>query len=90
MSSAVKMLEGKIPVQPPLIKRGSVNEDLRFKAFEGSAGNSGAYFSTSSQNSQVLRSSSIAHPWIDSSASTASKNEAPEHSPNRQLPLDRL
>ncbi|KAK2986545.1 hypothetical protein RJ640_004295 [Escallonia rubra] len=90
MSSAVKMLEGKIPVQPPLIKRGSVNEDLRFKAFERSVENNGAYFSTSSQNSQVPRSSSMEQPWIDSSASTASKNEAPQHSPNRQLPLDDL
>ncbi|XP_052177424.1 probable LRR receptor-like serine/threonine-protein kinase At1g53430 [Diospyros lotus] len=34
MSSVVSMLEGKSRIQAPLIKRQSINEDLRFKSFE--------------------------------------------------------
>ncbi|XP_058103388.1 uncharacterized protein LOC131246945 [Magnolia sinica] len=34
MSAAVRMLEGKIEVRAPLVKRSSRSENLRFKAFE--------------------------------------------------------
>ncbi|XP_076883597.1 putative LRR receptor-like serine/threonine-protein kinase At1g53430 [Bidens hawaiensis] len=34
MSAVVKMLEGKMPVQPPIVKRDAGNPDMRFKAFD--------------------------------------------------------
>ena len=34
MSSVVSMLQGKIPVQPPLVHKSSLDKGARFKAFE--------------------------------------------------------
>ncbi|THG23337.1 hypothetical protein TEA_010785 [Camellia sinensis var. sinensis] len=78
MSSVVSMLEGKSPIQAPLIKRNSPKEDMRFKAFERLAQDSQTHISTFSQNSQ--RSISMEGPWIDSSVSSSSKNEVRNHS----------
>ncbi|GAA0162465.1 hypothetical protein LIER_22981 [Lithospermum erythrorhizon] len=74
MSSVVRMLEGKIPVQAPLIKRGGDggNGDVRFKAFELLSHDSQTHVSSStlSQDSQVVTSMSIDGPFADSSLSS--------------------
>ncbi|KAG5546042.1 hypothetical protein RHGRI_018271 [Rhododendron griersonianum] len=88
MSSVVSMLEGKSPIQAPLIKRGSPNEDLRFKAFERISQDSHSHISPSafSVDSQVQsRSMSMDGPWIDSSVSITSKNEVRDHSSSSKL-----
>ncbi|KAF7140066.1 hypothetical protein RHSIM_Rhsim06G0211100 [Rhododendron simsii] len=87
MSSVVSMLEGKSPIQAPLIKRGSPNEDLRFKAFERISQDSHSHISTSafSVDSQVQRSMSMDGPLIDSSVSITSKNEVRDHSSSSKL-----
>ncbi|KAF5948612.1 hypothetical protein HYC85_014569 [Camellia sinensis] len=74
MSSVVSMLEGKSPIQAPLIKRNSPKEDMRFKAFERLPQDSQTHISTLSQNSQ--RSISMDGPWIDSSVSSSNGDEA--------------
>ncbi|KAL6205899.1 hypothetical protein ACLB2K_023151 [Fragaria x ananassa] len=79
MSSVVSMLEGKTPIQAPLSKRGSKEEDARFKAFERLSQDSQTHVSTFSQDSHV-RGTSTEGPWIDSSVSLASKDESNEHS----------
>lgn len=87
MSSVVSMLEGKSPILAPLIKRGSPNEDLRFKAFERISQDSHSHISTSafSVDSQVQRSMSMDGPLIDSSVSITSKNEVRDHSSSSKL-----
>jgi hypothetical protein len=73
MSSVVRMLEGKIPVQAPIINRGSMDQEARFKAFELLSQDS---VSTLSQSSQVQsRSISRDGPWVDSSYSLQSNDE---------------
>lgn len=84
MSSVVSMLEGKIPIQAPLIKCGSPNEDLRFKAFERIAQDSQSHIS-SSAFAVDSRSMSMDGPWIDSSVSITSKNEFRDHSSSGKL-----
>ncbi|KAL9403761.1 hypothetical protein Peur_000733 [Populus x canadensis] len=76
MSSVVRMLEGKIPVQAPIINRGSMDQEARFKAFELLSQDSQTQVSTLSQSSQV-QSSSISRdgPWVDSSYSLQSNDE---------------
>ncbi|KAL3576558.1 hypothetical protein D5086_021841 [Populus alba] len=51
MSSAVRMIEGQIPVQAPIVKRGTMNEEARFKAFELLSQDSQAHVSNTSQSS---------------------------------------
>uniref|UniRef100_A0A5B6ZU22 Uncharacterized protein n=1 Tax=Davidia involucrata TaxID=16924 RepID=A0A5B6ZU22_DAVIN len=86
MSSVESMLEGKSPVQGPIIKRSSLNEDMRFKAFEKLSQDSQTHVSTFSQVSQVQRSiSSMDGPWIDSSISIQSKNETGDHGSSSKL-----
>uniref|UniRef100_A0A2K2CAG9 Uncharacterized protein n=1 Tax=Populus trichocarpa TaxID=3694 RepID=A0A2K2CAG9_POPTR len=65
MTSVVRMLEGKIPVQAPIINRGSMDQEA-----------SQTQVSTLSQSSQV-QSSSISRdgPWVDSSYSLQSNDE---------------
>ncbi|KAL6999655.1 hypothetical protein U1Q18_000812 [Sarracenia purpurea var. burkii] len=75
MSSVVSMLEGKIPIQAPLIKRSSPNEELRFKAFERLSQDSQTHISSFSQDSQVQRSISMDVPWTASSISISNKND---------------
>ncbi|KAK1439656.1 hypothetical protein QVD17_05476 [Tagetes erecta] len=67
MSSVVKMLEGKIPVQPPMVKLGPGNPDMRFKAFDMISHDSQTQVSTVSADSQGPRSISTDGPWVDSS-----------------------
>ncbi|KAJ9562796.1 hypothetical protein OSB04_007956 [Centaurea solstitialis] len=58
MSSVVKMLEGKIPVQPLMVKRGAGNPDIRFKAFDMVSQDNQTQVSTISTDSLGLRSMS--------------------------------
>ncbi|KAJ9560972.1 hypothetical protein OSB04_006132 [Centaurea solstitialis] len=58
MSSVVKMLEGKIPVQPLMVKRGAVNPDIRFEAFDMVSQDSLTQVSTISTDSVGPRSMS--------------------------------
>ncbi|KAG6790370.1 hypothetical protein POTOM_006523 [Populus tomentosa] len=76
MSSVVRMLEGKIPVQAPIINRGSMDQEARFKAFELLSQDSQTQVSSLSQSSQ-MQSSSISRdgPWVDSSYSLQSNDE---------------
>ncbi|KAA8526743.1 hypothetical protein F0562_009027 [Nyssa sinensis] len=89
MSSVVSMLEGKSPVQAPIIKRSALNEDMRFKAFGKLSQDSQIHVSTFSEGSLLQRSvSSMDVPWIDSSVYGHSKNEAGDHSPSSKLLSD--
>ncbi|XP_062087296.1 probable LRR receptor-like serine/threonine-protein kinase At1g53430 isoform X2 [Humulus lupulus] len=65
MSAVVGMLEGKIPVQAPIVER---DRNARFKAFEKLALDSEIDISLYPHESQEVGMSSDA-PWIDSSAS---------------------
>ncbi|XP_074319266.1 putative LRR receptor-like serine/threonine-protein kinase At1g53440 [Silene latifolia] len=95
MSSVVSMIDGKIPVQAPIVKRvgSEFNEELRRKTFERLSLESHTTVSmrsnSSSSSSQVERSMmSMDGPWIDSSISMQSKNEIIDKSPavsSRQL-----
>ncbi|TXG66674.1 hypothetical protein EZV62_007949 [Acer yangbiense] len=69
MSSVVAMLEGKVPVQAPIVKRSSDNQDARFKAFEILSQDSQTMVSTFSQESHSqISNSSMDGPWRDSSS----------------------
>lgn len=68
MSSVVRMLEGKIPIQAPIIKRSENNQDLRFKAFELLSQDSQTHVSSAySQESMKQENKSEDGPWLDSS-----------------------
>lgn len=54
MSSVVSMIEGKIPVQAPIVKRRGTNERLRFKAFERLSYDSQTYVSRGSESEESL------------------------------------
>ncbi|KAF7145859.1 hypothetical protein RHSIM_Rhsim04G0035500 [Rhododendron simsii] len=87
MSSVVSMLEGKLPIQATLIKRTTVNEEMRFKAFERLTQDSQTHTSsTFSQDSQGQRSISMNAPSsIDTSVTIPSKNDDLDHSPSSKL-----
>ncbi|KAK1583093.1 hypothetical protein Q3G72_020897 [Acer saccharum] len=69
MSSVVAMLEGQVPVQAPIVKRSSDNQDARFKAFEILSQDSQTMVSTFSQESHSqISNSSMDGPWRDSSS----------------------
>ncbi|EOA37487.1 hypothetical protein CARUB_v10011641mg [Capsella rubella] len=78
MSSVVRMLEGKIKVQPPLVKREadpSGSAAMRFKAFELlSQDSESSQVSTYTRNREHRSSSSMDGPWVDSSVSEPSKD----------------
>ncbi|KAG7600465.1 Protein kinase-like domain superfamily [Arabidopsis suecica] len=77
MSSVVRMLEGKIKVQPPLVKREadpSGSAAMRFKAFEVLSQDSESQVSTYTRNREHKSSSSMDGPWVDSSFSEPSKD----------------
>ncbi|EFH68011.1 leucine-rich repeat family protein [Arabidopsis lyrata subsp. lyrata] len=77
MSSVVRMLEGKIKVQPPLVKREadpSGSAAMRFKAFELLSQDSESQVSTHTSNREHKSSSSMDGPWVDSSFSEPSKD----------------
>ncbi|XP_020203672.1 probable LRR receptor-like serine/threonine-protein kinase At1g53430 [Cajanus cajan] len=73
MSSVVSMLEGKTPIQAPIIKRSDSAQDVRFKAFEMLSQDSQSHISSAySQDSIEQRSKSMGGPWADSSLSIPS------------------
>ncbi|KAL1349970.1 hypothetical protein HN51_026442 [Arachis hypogaea] len=73
MSSIISMLEGKTPIQAPIIKRSEGAQDARFKAFEMRSHDSETNISSAfSQYSQEQRSRSMNGPWVDSSVSLTS------------------
>ncbi|MFS7984233.1 putative protein kinase RLK-Pelle-DLSV family [Helianthus anomalus] len=83
MSSVVKMLEGKMPVQPPMVvKRDPGNPDMRFKAFDMTSHDSQTQVSTISADSLEPRSISTDGPWVDSSPY---KDESKESTSERKL-----
>ncbi|KAH1218297.1 putative LRR receptor-like serine/threonine-protein kinase [Glycine max] len=74
MSSVVSMLEGKTPIQAPIIKRSDSVEDVRFKAFEMLSQDSQTHVSSAfSQDSIEQGSKSMGGPWLDSSISLPSR-----------------
>ncbi|XP_061343588.1 probable LRR receptor-like serine/threonine-protein kinase At1g53430 [Gastrolobium bilobum] len=76
MSSVVSMLEGKTPIQAPIIKRGENHQDARFKAFESLSQDSQTLvLSTFSQECIEHRHKSVDGPWIDSSTSLPSGDD---------------
>ncbi|KAL6570542.1 hypothetical protein OROGR_000092 [Orobanche gracilis] len=85
MSSVVSMLEGKTKVQAPLVKRGDMNEDARFKAFDILSHDSQTRMSTISQDSREQTGVSTDGPWVDSSVSLSSKDESRDHSSASKL-----
>ncbi|XP_059662755.1 probable LRR receptor-like serine/threonine-protein kinase At1g53430 isoform X2 [Cornus florida] len=72
MSSVVSMVEGNSPVQAPIVKRSSANDDMRFKAFEKLSQDSQSNVSAFSLDSQVQGSISVDGPWTGSSVSIPS------------------
>lgn len=78
MSSVVSMLEGKMGVQAPVVKKRSMEQEMRFKAFEKLAEESQSQISSSgiSQESQVQGSISMKGPSVDSSVSLASREDS--------------
>ncbi|KAG6637126.1 probable LRR receptor-like serine/threonine-protein kinase At1g53430 [Carya illinoinensis] len=78
MSSVISMLDGKIAVQAPIIKRSETNPDAKFRAFEKRSEDSQTHISSSSQDSRSHMRRGISMedgPWIDSSISLPSKDD---------------
>ncbi|XP_062087297.1 probable LRR receptor-like serine/threonine-protein kinase At1g53430 [Humulus lupulus] len=67
MSSVVSMLDGKIPVQPPLVKRSTMDQDARFKAFEKLTHDSQTDMSFSLPDSHQVGDSSVSGQSRDDS-----------------------
>ncbi|KAJ4981151.1 hypothetical protein NE237_031988 [Protea cynaroides] len=86
MSAAVSMLQGKIAVKAPLVKRNSGTEDLRFKALERLSLDSQTLYSSSSHETRRQDSISMDGPQTDSSISIHSK-EVPRGSSSKSLLL---
>ncbi|KAE9617049.1 putative protein kinase RLK-Pelle-DLSV family [Lupinus albus] len=80
MSSVVRMLEGKTPIQAPIIMRGESSEDsqhARFKALKLISQDSQTFVSSQfSQESMQQRDKSADGPWIDSSISLPSVDDS--------------
>ncbi|XP_051152279.1 probable LRR receptor-like serine/threonine-protein kinase At1g53430 [Andrographis paniculata] len=85
MSAAVSMLEGKSPVQAPLVKRGGMGEDIRFKALEMLSQDSQTHVSSAAHESREQRGVSMDGPWIDSSVSLNSKEDSRDDSSTSKL-----
>ncbi|XP_071717092.1 probable LRR receptor-like serine/threonine-protein kinase At1g53440 [Rutidosis leptorrhynchoides] len=68
MSAVVSMLDGKIPVQTQIVKRGAADADMRFKALETLSQDSQTLTSYVSGESQRTRTISTDAPWVDSSS----------------------
>ncbi|XP_042948291.1 probable LRR receptor-like serine/threonine-protein kinase At1g53430 isoform X2 [Carya illinoinensis] len=91
MSSVISMLDGKIAVQAPIIKRSETNPDARFRAFEKRSQDSQTHMSSSSQASRSHMQRGISMedgPWIDSSISLPSKDDTRDHSSSSKLLKD--
>ncbi|KAJ9537779.1 hypothetical protein OSB04_030512 [Centaurea solstitialis] len=69
MSAVVSMLDGKIPVQPPLVKRSGADgaADMRFRAFEMLSQDSQTQTSFTSGSTQPLKRMSTDDPLVDTS-----------------------
>ncbi|KAI7756713.1 hypothetical protein M8C21_023934 [Ambrosia artemisiifolia] len=67
MSAVVSMLEGKIPIQKQVVKRGAMDADMRFRAFELLSQDSQTLTSIASADSQRPTGTSTDGPWVDSS-----------------------
>ncbi|OVA14369.1 Armadillo [Macleaya cordata] len=84
MSAVVSMLEGRIPVQAPLVKRDSRTDEMRFRAFEGISYDSQTQMSSFTEEStpQTDSRSMEGGPWrVDSSMShNSNEQETGEHS----------
>ncbi|KAF6173359.1 hypothetical protein GIB67_027054 [Kingdonia uniflora] len=79
MSAVVSMLDGKIPVQAPLVNRHLEGDKARFRTFE--------QLLQDSQTQSHSMEGPIEGLWIDSSVSLASKDESREESSEaRHLP----
>ncbi|KAK0600474.1 hypothetical protein LWI29_015358 [Acer saccharum] len=88
MSSVVAMLEGKVPVQAPIVKRSSDNQDARFKAFEILSQDSQTMVSTFSQESHSqISNSSIDGPWRDSSSVSLQTTDETREPSSSSMPL---
>ncbi|KAH0852538.1 hypothetical protein HID58_093921 [Brassica napus] len=77
MSSVVSMLEGKIKVEPPLVKREADPTGaaaMRFRAFELLSQDSESQASTFERDREQKSSSSMDGPWVDSSFSAPGKD----------------
>lgn len=87
MSSVVRMIEGKIAVQAPIIKRNGSDQDPRFRAFESLGQDSQTHVSGTafSDMSQDQRSMSTDGPWVDSSISIHGESIVDRTSSNRLL-----
>ncbi|PIN25482.1 Serine/threonine protein kinase [Handroanthus impetiginosus] len=85
MSSVVSMLEGKIPVQAPIVKRGTMNDNMRFKALEMISQDSQTRVSTLSQDSREQRGVLMDGTWIDSSVSLSSRDDTQDQSSSSRL-----
>ncbi|KAK3198584.1 hypothetical protein Dsin_021999 [Dipteronia sinensis] len=87
MSFVVSMLEGKVPVQAPIIMHSSDNQDARFKAFEILSQDSQTRGTTFSQENQTQTQSSMSMdgPWKDSSVSLQTTDETREYSSSSML-----
>ncbi|KAJ0514525.1 putative protein kinase RLK-Pelle-DLSV family [Helianthus annuus] len=66
MSTVVSMLEGKIPIQKQVVKRGAMDADMRFRAFELLSQDSQTLTSIASGDSQRPGTSTDS-TWVDSS-----------------------
>uniref|UniRef100_A0A2N9I1G3 Protein kinase domain-containing protein n=1 Tax=Fagus sylvatica TaxID=28930 RepID=A0A2N9I1G3_FAGSY len=88
MSSVVSMIDGKIAVQAPIIKRSETNPDARFKAFERISQDSQTHVSSSFLDSQTQRGMSMDGPWTGSSFSVESKDDTRDHSSSSKLLQD--
>ncbi|KAL1537954.1 putative LRR receptor-like serine/threonine-protein kinase [Salvia divinorum] len=86
MSSAVRMLEGKIPVQAPVVKKSGTDEDMRFKAFEILSQDSQSRATTQSEESREQRGVSMDGPWVDTSISITKDENEDHNSEARLLP----
>ncbi|KAK1581911.1 hypothetical protein Q3G72_010130 [Acer saccharum] len=75
MSVVVSMLEGKVPVQAPIIMHSLDNQDARFKAFEILSQDSQTRVTTFSQENQSQSSMSMDGPWKDSLVSLQTTDE---------------
>ncbi|KAK1416699.1 hypothetical protein QVD17_25815 [Tagetes erecta] len=67
MSAVVSMLEGKIPVQTQVVKRGALDADMRLRAFELLSQDSQTLTSIASGDTDRPKDSSTDGPWADSS-----------------------
>ncbi|KAL5564115.1 hypothetical protein UlMin_027279 [Ulmus minor] len=84
MSSVVSMLEAKIPVQAPIIKRSTIGQDPRFKSFEKLTKDSQTEVSLYSHES-YQESVSVDSAWINSFTSVQSKDDSHNNASTSRL-----